>query len=209
MEASILWSQESYSEKEEFARSVRISLLGVSPSGLGSFCPKAATLEGDWQEWCQNIFGQTIGPIFRDTYHLATELKLREIADLDVVLGEKLGHISPALIAAAHPFVGGKENMRGHCEWRKYRLKIDSGAAPGHLPVVFALHSVLFRLPLTCALQAYAWLEWKTGLITIGKYSQAGIPEDPPAQFLEVKNQIVRIIHSESTDGSKFGLRVV
>jgi len=209
MEGSVLWSQENYDEREEFARSVRISLLGVTPCTGVSFRPTQSTLNDDWRNWCEKVFCTIIGPVFRETCQLAAELKLREIVELDLMLGQNLGGVSAGLIKAARPFIEGKENMRGHREWRKYMLKIDSGEAPGHLPVVFALHSVLFRLPLTCALQAYAWLEWKAGHLAIGKYWQAGCAEEPPDQFLEVKKQIVRIIHPESSDGNESGLRVV
>lgn len=202
------WSQSEYDEAEEFARAVKVSLLGVSPTGKGSFRPSEDSIGDDWAEWCEKLFAQGIGPIFRDVYHLGSHLKLREVVILDEVLATHLGDLAPDLIEASHPFMEGKENMRGHREWRKYVLKIQAGEAPGHLPVIFALHSVLFRMPLACALQAYAWLEWKMGHRTVNRTRQAGIPEDPPALFLEVKEPIIRILSPEIEEND-LSLRVV
>lgn len=208
MEGLPTWSQSEYDESEEFARAVKVSLLGVTPAGKGSFRPSGGRIGDDWAEWCENLFSDGIGPIFRDAYHLGSQLKLREVVILDEVLATHLGVLSPDLIDAARPFMEGKENMRGHREWRKYTLKIQAGEAPGHLPVVFALHSVLFRMPLACALQAYAWLEWKMGHRAIEQLRQAGIPEDPPGIFLEVKNPIIRILSPEVKEEG-LNLRVV
>ena len=38
------WSQSKYDEREEFARSVKISLLGVTPTNVASFRPNRDTL---------------------------------------------------------------------------------------------------------------------------------------------------------------------
>ena len=151
-----------------------------------------------------------IGPIFRDTFHLGTNLQLREIVELDEALGANLGENSANLIAASQPFIEGKGEMRGHREWRKYILKMEADEAPGHLPVIFALHSVLFRLPLVCAMQSYAWLEWKLGHYLVEQSSLAGYPEEPPPLFLEVKPEIARILTQKPIeDEGNPGLRVV
>ncbi|MDF1816911.1 MAG: hypothetical protein P1V20_32220 [Verrucomicrobiales bacterium] len=206
---SALWSQNDYDESEEFALSVRLSLLGVSPSGPASFHPGVATLASDWRAWCDVVFREAVGPVFRETVELAPGLKLREIAVIDKALGTQIGESSARLIEASRPFIEGKDQMRGHREWSKYIRKIESGEAPGHLPVVFALHSVLFRLPLASSLQAYAWFEWKSGHNAIGKMALAGVPEDPPALFLEVKAHISQILNPPAPDESEPGLRVV
>lgn len=208
MEGLPTWSQSDYDEAEEFARAVKVSLLGVTPTGKGSFRPAIDRIGDDWAEWCDQRFAVGIGPIFRDVYHLGSQLKLREVVILDEVLATHLGVLSPDLIEASQPFMEGKENMRGHREWRKYVLKIQAGEAPGHLPVIFALHSVLFRMPLACALQAYAWLEWKMGHRGIERTRQAGFPEDPPGVFLEVKEPISRIL-SPRIEENDLNLRVV
>lgn len=211
MEGSILWSQSDYDEREEFARAVKISLLGVTPiAGAASFKPRKSSVDEDWADWCDSTFERITGPVFHDTYNLAAELKLREIAAIDQKLTVQLGETSPGLIAASRPFIEGKEQMRGHREWRKYVLKLESGDAPGHLPVMFALHSAMFRLPLTLALQSYAWLEWKTGHHAIDKSRSAGYPDEPPPLFLEVKPHISRIINPpREEDDLESGLRVV
>lgn len=210
VEGSSFWSQSDYDEREEFARSVKVSLLGVSPRGVASFQPGSETIAEDWAIWRRLPFAEGIGPVLEQTYRLASALKLREVAELDHFLGEKLGaELSRSLIDAAKPFIEGKDQMRGNREWRKYCLKLENGEAPGHLPVMFALHAVMFRLPLACALQAYAWFEWKTGHLAIGKSSQAGYAEEPPVLFLDVKQEIAQIINPGPSDEDETGLRVV
>ena len=206
MEGSARWSQWDYDEKEEFARSVRVSLLGVTPTGEASFRPSGEALVSDWENWSKTIFASTIGPFFRDAFELGTEFRLKELALLDVTLGKEIPELSGDLIAASLPFIEGKEKMRGNRDWAKYIRKIESGKAPGHLPVVFALHSVLYRLPLAGALTAYAWFEWTRGHESIGKASLAGDPDSPPSSFLTVKLYIAEIIRP---DPGSAGLRSI
>ena len=197
MDGSARWSHWHYDEQEEFARSVRVSLLGVTPAGVASFRPDEDSLVSDWETWAATIFANTIGPSFRDAFELGCEFRLRELALLDVALGKEIPDLSDDLAAASRPFIEGKEQMKGHSDWGKYVRKIESGKAPGHLPVVFALHSVLYRLPLASALAAYAWFEWMRGHESIGMLALAGEPESPPQCFLTIKPHISAIIRSD------------
>ena len=197
MEGSARWSHWQYDEQEEFARSVRVSLLGVTPEGMASFRPSPESLIGDWETWSETIFASTIGPFFRDSFELGSEFHLQELALLDATLGKEIPELSSDLMAASLPFIEGKTKIKGHPELGKYTRKIESGKAPGHLPVIFALHSVLYRLPLAGALFAYAWFEWMRGHELIGKSSLAGTPESPPNSFLIVKPHIAELLRPD------------
>ena len=204
------WSTTDYDEREEFSRSVSIALLGVTPEGSASFVPKTETsLPSDWVSWCEDIFYEIIGPAFCATYEFGSQLKFREVAAIDEKLGLQLPAFSRNLIENSRPFIEGKEEMRGHPEWVRYVRKLESGKAPGHLPIVFAIHSILYRLPLATSLLAYAWLEWKSGYRALGLESKAGDSDDPPPVFLEAKKQIPLFINGRSGGGNAPGLRAI
>lgn len=191
------------SEGKTFATNVRVSMLGVSPIYGASFSPFSdQTLGDDWEEWCHFTFKLTLGPAIRDTIKLGESMQIQEITAIDHRLTEELGEeLSQVLIEAGLPFRQGKENMRGHREWSKYMAAIEASAAPGHLPIVFALHSVLFRMPLASALQSYCWLEWKAGHRALEQQHSAGHPEAPPALFLIAKETISKVLKPESEEG--------
>lgn len=194
----------------EFAWSVRVALLGVSPNGLSSFQPSSRTLGDDWAGWLEGLFAPVLGPTIRETHLMGQEFLLREIAAIDRGLVSQLSPpCSSALMGASLPFVEGKEHMRGHREWSRYVAKLDSGEAPGHLPVIFALHSLLFRLPLTSALLAYAWLEWKSGHRSAGLAAQSGNPEFPPDLFLLIQDWIAPVISCRDGNNDNLDLRLV
>lgn len=198
------WSQTDYDEREEFARNVKVSLLGVTPSTIcGSFIPRGkSTVSSDWEDWCEGIFETIIGPSFTQAFQLGQRMQLREIVAFDRELVDSLGDkVSASLINAARPFMEGKEEMRGNREWIKYVEKVRADEAPGHLPILFALHSILFRMPMASALQSYAWFEWKMGHASIDISRSAGIPEAPPQEFLRVRQSIDQVLCSgENSD---------
>ena len=192
------------SDSDAFSRNVKFSLLGVSPYYEASFAPFSdQTLADDWQEWCSSVFAKILGPSIRDAVILGQSMQIREIADIDRSLTNQLGdELSQILTAAGKPFTEGKENMRGHREWSKYTALIEAANAPGHLPIVFALHSVLFRMPLAAALQTYCWLEWKAGHRMVDRTVSAGYPEDPSPLFLIAKDSIAEVLQPDSDDQS-------
>ena len=195
IENSAGWPQGKYDEAEEFARSVRLSLIGVTPRGAATFRPAADSISLDWDTWSSTTFSQYIGPLFCEAYQLGLRFQLREIARLDAELpGMLCPEICGDLVAGAVPFVEGKDEMRCHPEWKKYQKLIKTGRAPGHLPIVFALHSVLYHLPQSCALAAYAWYEWVRGNCWAGCGDGAGKPESPPAPFMRIRPQIARLV---------------
>lgn len=184
---------------EVFSRSVRISLLGTGLQRPSSFLPDSLdALPNQWAEWCNSPFETILGPALREAINLGQSMQLRELVVIDEALKKSLADASKASIRASKPFIQSKENMRGHREWSKYIDKIDQGQAPGHLPIVFGLHAVLFKIPLAIALQTYAWAEWKAGHWAIEQSRLAGHPESPSPLFMIVTEPISRILAPSS-----------
>ncbi len=204
------WTKTTYDDREEFSRFISISLLGVTPEGPASFVPRTrSTLSDDWLTWCEETFRRVIGPDFCSAYDLGHHLKFREVAAIDFRMARSLPALSPCLVRASRPFVQGKHEMRGNPEWERYTRKMASGEAPGHLPVVFALHAVLYKLPLTSALLAYAWLEWKMGNRVVGQSVESARVSGPSPLFLEAKKQIPALINGTFGAGEASHLRAI
>ncbi len=209
MDGAAFWSRQEEGE-EEFALAVRLSMLGVSPVGLGTFeLDCYDSLYERWQLWRRGILLEVVGPAFCQAYELASRLHMREVVAHDESIGLTLGEpMSERLRDASIPFVEGKNEMRGHREWQKYTGMMAAGEAPGHLPIVFALHAELFTMPLASALQAYCWYEWKMAHRHIDMPDHAGYSYEPPEMFLGVRDDIAQVLTAGESEGQA-DLRVV
>lgn len=149
----------------EFSFADFVARLGVSVGSPATFLHNP---EGDlpaaWEIWQQTWLVPVLAPAFVEIYRLGANAHVREIGELDQTLDRRL---SPTLrtrsLEAAAPFFEGKTEMQGHREWKKFTADVASGKIPGHVTSVFALHSVLYRLPLLSSLSAYCWFEFRSG----------------------------------------------
>ena len=151
-------------DESEFAFARFVSLLGVTPKNPGTFFPgETVSLPVAWQSWSDSYFSPVIAPAFVATFQEGMASRTDEIVEIDRNLGksfpdEMLGRSR----LAGEPFFEGKEEMRANRAWTRYSSAVAEGNAPGNLPIVFALQSALFQLPLPSALGAYAWFELRT-----------------------------------------------
>jgi urease accessory protein UreF len=143
-----------------------ISRLGVDSSSPGLFLPESSgSLRSEWHDWVTATLVPVLVPCFAAVHRLAGGIRPAEIARLDRELDGQLPPLPRSRsLAAARAFLEGKSGMGGHREWSRYANLVTEGSAPGHLPVVFAVQTALFHLPLASSLAAYAWFELESGL---------------------------------------------
>lgn len=141
-----------------------VSLLGVEPGPAATFRPEPLeSLEDSWARWIEDWFVPHLAPAFVETFHCGSAARAGEIQAIDSLLDGALSEsMRSASLEAARAFLQGKEEMRGNREWIRFAERVESGETPGHLPVVFALQSALYHLPLTPALSSYAWFEFRS-----------------------------------------------
>lgn len=143
-----------------------ISRLGVDSCSPGLFLTGGSrSLALDWQDWVTNSLVPVLSPCFAAVHRLAGGIRPAEIAKLDRELDERLPPLPRSRsLEAAKAFLEGKSGMGGHREWSRYADLVAKGSTPGHLPVVFAVQTALFHLPLASSLAAYAWFELESGM---------------------------------------------
>lgn len=152
------------SAEVSFARA--ISLLGVSPETPATFFfDERGYLPTAWQLWQDQWLGPHLAQNFVDAFHCGSDFRIHELQAIDTLLDIQLTEsVRERSKEAAIPFLEGKEEMRANREWTRFADRIASGETPGHVCVVFALQSALYRLPLASALSAYIWFEFRSGL---------------------------------------------
>lgn len=143
-----------------------ISRLGVVPSSPGTFLPGApASLATAWREWVDSLLLPLLASPFAAAHRLAGGIRPTEIALIDRDLDGRLPlPLRTRSLSAAKAFFEGKNGMSGHREWSRYAAMVEQGGSPGHLPVVFAVQTALYHLPLATSLAAYAWFELESAL---------------------------------------------
>jgi hypothetical protein len=151
-------------DEEGFALSRFISVLGIEPVHPGTFFPgKDAILAQAWESWTESTFLPIIAPAFIEVLQHGLASRIEEICGNDNELSRNLtDEMAVRSQKSAKTFLEGKSEMKGNREWVRYAGAVQSGATPGNLPVVFALQSALFHLPLASALSAYAWFEFQS-----------------------------------------------
>ncbi|MDF1862953.1 MAG: hypothetical protein P1U87_22240 [Verrucomicrobiales bacterium] len=151
-------------DEEGFALSRFISVLGIEPVYPGTFFPgKDALLAQAWKSWTESTFLPLIVPAFIEALQNGLASRVEEICGKDRELSQNLPEdMAVRSQKAAQTFLEGKSEMKGNREWVRYAEAVESGTTPGNLPVVFALQSALFHLPLASALSAYAWFEFQS-----------------------------------------------
>lgn len=151
-------------DESEFAFARFVSLLGITPNSAGTFCPdKGASLESAWTDWAERYFSPVLAPAFVSAFRYGMESKSEEIAETDRDLVAQLpDDLAVRSREAGIPFFEGKDEMKANRVWTRYADAVEKGNSPGNLPVVFALQSALFQLPLSSALGSYAWFEFRS-----------------------------------------------
>ena len=151
-------------DESEIAFARFVSLLGIAPRAPGTFFPaEAASLAVAWEAWSDSYFSPIIAPAFVAAFREGMASRADELGDIDQDLQACLpDEMLVRSKVAGEPFFEGKEEMRANRVWTRYSSAVTEGRAPGNLPIVFALQSALFQLPLPSALGAYAWYELRT-----------------------------------------------
>lgn len=149
-------------EEQRFADCV--ATIGARDPLPGLFWPAPqAAFAAAWKSWLGGLFRSTLAPAMRRAHSHASGGRVEELAQVDRDLDAALLALSPSLAErsrrASEPFFEGKAEMRGQRDWERYRRIVAEGSSPGHLPVVFAFHAALYRLPLAQTLIAYGRLE--------------------------------------------------
>ena len=194
----------------ESARAIEIALLGVSIETPATFAPDLrGNLGSAWQLWIETHFVPVFAPTFADVHRLAGEGKWNEIVKID---GELDGRLSSAMrqrsLSAARQFLEGKSEMRSHREWIRLVEKIESGETPGHVLVVAALQTAMYRLALIPALTSYAWFEFQSGVKGSGEHSEVFLQIVPHLKLAVFEKDGDDTAAAENDDGSNH-LRVV
>lgn len=170
-----------------------VSRLGVELHGPCTFvCGEGDDLPKAWHRWLRGGFSPLLAPAFAEIHRLAGEMRIEEIAELDRALDQSLDGLARTnSLAAARSFLEGKSEMRANREWSRFAQLVAEGKAPGHAPVLFALQTALYHLPLASALAAYVWFELESGLPrTAGYRDRAGSGEEALALFSAALPQV-------------------
>ena len=196
------------SEGEHFSRFV--SLLGVAPCSPATFSvAPGGIVSSAWELWQENIFLPLLAPAFIDAFRSGSLSQVDALESNDLALGRQLSDSAKARsILAAKPFFAGKREMRGHRVWRRFAERVEQGSSPGHISVVFALHTQLYHLPLPTALATYAWFEFQS---RHGKSPFPAMTEEENAVFSTVLPRIPLAVRQKTKDygdGSEM-LRVI
>lgn len=143
-----------------------VSRLGVEIRTPCTFrCDGGDDFAAAWERWLETCFSPHLAPVFVGVRRLAGELRIEGIVELDRRLDGVLGApLRASSLAAARAFLEGKAEMRANPEWRRFAEAVAEGRSPGHAPVLFALQTALYHLPLASALAAYLWFELESGL---------------------------------------------
>jgi len=143
------------SDPEGFSLANFITRLGVVPGPPATFLhDEGGEIAATWRLWRETWFTPHLAPAYVDACLEAVDHRL------DAAL---TGPVAERSRAASAPFLEGKAEMRAHREWRRFAEAIERGDTPGHVAVVHALQSTLYRLPPASALAAYAWFEYQAG----------------------------------------------
>lgn len=161
-------------DNEEFSFAGFVARLGVSAGSPATFfCRPEGNLESAWNIWQQEWLIPVLGPSFSETYRLGMNSRVLEICDQDNALDQQFSDsMRTRSQDAGRLFLEGKTEMQGHREWKKFADKVFAKESPGHVTTVFALHTVLYRLPLLPALSAYCWFEFRCGSSPKGKMDE-------------------------------------
>ncbi len=141
----------------ELSRIVEAFVGTIAGRGAGTLQPKRdSPIDAEWQAWFENIFAPTICPAFTLAYEAASRSRYHAIPTIN-------GELEKSLPADQAQRAG----TSGHIAWReialpqrrKWEAEMAKMEAPPLLPIVFAIHTALFHLPIVQSLQGYAWLE--------------------------------------------------
>lgn len=179
-----------------------ISRLGVSISAPAIFAwDGSGDLATAWDAWLANPFRTLLAPAFVRGHRLAGEGRIVELIAVDHDLDRELPQdLRAHSRQAASCFLDGKEGMRANREWSRFAAKVEAGETPGHLPVLFALHTSLYHLPLLPALAAYAWFELESGLPRGGWKDRPGSREEALGSFAAALPELQVAVHGERGD---------
>lgn len=176
-------------DEGEFSFARFVSLLGITPGQAGTFSPGTSVpLSRAWDSWSTTIFAPVVAPAFVEVYRHAIAARVEEICEIDRQLEGRLTDRTAARShAAASSFFEGKDEMQANREWVRYVRAVVEKRSPGNLPIVFALQSALYRLPLAQALTAYAWFEFRS---RSGKGIPAKAEEEEKTVFERILPQV-------------------
>jgi hypothetical protein len=153
-------------DTEEVSLARAIALLGVTPEVPATFLfDGRGFLPAAWKLWQENWLIPHLAPAFVESYQCGVQCRLDEVQAIDTLLDVALTEpIRDRSKQAAEAFLEGKSEIQAKREWTRFADRIAKGESPGHVPVIFALQSALFHLPLASALSAYIWFEFQSGL---------------------------------------------
>lgn len=170
-----------------------VSRLGVEIHASCTFVyHEGDDLPKAWDRWLRDCFSPLLAPAFAEIHRLAGEMRIERIVELDRKLDQSLDRIPRTnSLVAARAFLEGKSEMRANREWSRFAQSVADGKAPGHAPVLFALQTALYHLPLASALAAYVWFELESGLPrTAGYRDRTGSGEEALALFSAALPQV-------------------
>jgi hypothetical protein len=177
--------------------------LRSSPGTFGgeclSFAPAAgAHFAGVWSHWVEHVYGAQLLETMRA---VMAATRLDHTRDPLVLDAELASFFAPDTVLrlrrAGHAMLHRMDGMRGSRSALRLRAAADRGESPGLYPIVFALQSAIYNVPVRAALVAYARLEWRAA-----RDSHGG-PWDEPG---EIANDLIfaqvdaRLLPSSETD---------
>ena len=139
------------------------SRSGSLESECLSFAPAAdAHFAGVWAHWVDHIFRPHLLDAMVAVMSLARADHTRDL----LVEDARVASVLPPetiirLRRAGHAMLSRMEGLRGSRPALKLGAAADRGETPGLFPIVFALQSAIYNLPMRVALVAYARLEWR------------------------------------------------
>lgn len=132
--------------------------------GPVTFRPSAAARE-DWNAWCDQVWLPLLGPALKQAMAFSRSGCLRELADLDLGLNERLGsELAPASSTAGRHLLQAAGVLRGEKSVRRFAEWRESGRATGHLLTVHALRAAAFSATDPQAFGSYLYQEAVGGL---------------------------------------------
>ena len=128
-----------------------------------SFAPAAeAHFAGVWSIWIEQVFGAHLLDAMVAVMSLARADHSRDLLAVDARLAAQLPPEAVLrLRRAGHDMLRGMDGLRGSRPAQKLAAAAERGETPGLFPIVFALQSAIYNVPLRAALIAYGRLEWR------------------------------------------------
>jgi len=136
----------------------------LEAQGAVTFRPSAAALD-DWATWCAGVWFPVLSPFLRRALEHARTGRLRELAELDLELGDRL---NPEAVrrsqSAGRRLLNAAGIPRGDRNLARFAGLLEAERAEGHLLVVHALRAAAFHATDPLAAGSYLYQEATGGL---------------------------------------------